>query len=167
MIQRKPAPGIRNFIQMAVIALAAALAVSINSALAISGSLVKVEGNLVQVETRTMKAIIDRGLIISLVRKSDSRELIKAQADNKPALQLIYPKAEAVSLGHEPGDRCKTIQINNNQPIESIINSLARSTVSLSMDSNRVFIMFLTSSWLIFIVLSPFIFQLLHLCFMG
>jgi len=135
MTQRKLVSGIRNIGKMAVIVLAAVLAVSINSALAVSGSLVKVEGNQLQVETRTLKAVIDRGLIISLVRKSDSRELIKSQADDKPALQLIYPKGEAVSLGHEPGDRCKTIQINNNLAHVRIESWYGDAVISVSTDT--------------------------------
>ena len=72
------AAGIMNFGKMITIALVVVLAISIKSASADSGSLVTVEGNLLRVETRTLKAVLDRGLIISLVRKSDGRELVAA-----------------------------------------------------------------------------------------
>ena len=108
------AAGIMNFGKMITIALVVVLAISIKSASADSGSLVTVEGNLVRVETRTLKEVLDRGLIISLVRKSDGRELVKSSADDKQALQLIYPGGEAVSLGDGIEDRFKCLRINNN-----------------------------------------------------
>ena len=76
--------------------------------------MVTAEGNLVRVETKTFKAVLDRGLIVSLVRKSDGAELVSTSADQKQALQLIYRRQEAVSLGYEIGDRFRCIQINDN-----------------------------------------------------
>lgn len=133
MIPRLTA-GIRNLDEMTRIALVVFLAISIKSALADSGSLVKADGNLVRVETRTLKAVLDRGLLISLVRKSDGRELIKSSADEKQALQLIYPKGEAVSLGDETGDRFKCFQINDNLAHVRIESWYGDAVISISAD---------------------------------
>ena len=128
------AAGIMNFGKMITIALVVVLAISIKSASADSGSLVTVEGNLLRVETRTLKAVLDRGLIISLVRKSDGRELVKSSADNKQALQLIYPGGEAVSLGDGIEDRFKCLRINNNLVHVRIESWYGDAVISVSAD---------------------------------
>ena len=75
----------------------------------------KISEQMVSVETKTLKATIDRGLITSLIRKSDFREFISATADNHPAIQLIYSGGETITLGQETGDRYRVVEINDNQ----------------------------------------------------
>ena len=130
----RPAARIRNSGELTIIALGLLLAISINSALADSASLVKAEGNLVRVETHTLKAVIDRGLLISLVRKSDGQELIKSSAEKKQALQLIYPKGETVSLGSEIEDQFKYFQINDNLAHVRIESWYGDAVISISTD---------------------------------
>ncbi|HUU27559.1 MAG TPA: DUF6259 domain-containing protein [archaeon] len=131
----KFAAGIRNFSLMTGIALLVVLAFSTRSALADSGGPVKAEGSLVLVETRTLKAVLDRGLIISLVRKSDGRELIKSSADKQQAVQLVYPRGEAVSLGSEIEDRFNCLQINDNLTHVRIESWYGDAVISISTDT--------------------------------
>ena len=75
----------------------------------------KISEQSVSVETKTLRATIDRGLITSLIRKSDDRQFISETAGNHPAIQLIYSGGESITLGQEPGDRYRVIKINDNQ----------------------------------------------------
>ena len=79
-----------------------------------AAGMVTAEGNLVRVETKTLKAVLDRGLLTSLVRKSDNVELVKASADERQALQLVYTGGTTATLGYEIGDRVRSLQINDN-----------------------------------------------------
>ena len=69
----------------------------------------------VAVETGTLKATIEQGLLTSLVRKSDGRQFVSADAGSLPAIQLIYSGGETITLGQETGDRYRLLQINDRQ----------------------------------------------------
>ena len=129
------AAGIRYFGKMTAVALLVAVAVSTGSALADSGSLVKADGDLIRVETSTLKAVFDRGVLISLVRRSDGRQLVSSSADDKPALQLVYPNREAVTLGKEIEDRYRCLQINDNLVHLRIESWYGDAVVSISTDT--------------------------------
>ena len=79
-----------------------------------NGCRVRAEGSLVRVETPTLQAVLDHGLLASLVRKADGRELIHASADSQAAIQLVYANGDAVALGGEVGDSFRALQINAN-----------------------------------------------------
>ncbi len=75
--------------------------------------MLRLEGNRLHVETHTLTAILDRGVLVSLIRKSDGRQLIKADADTTIPLQLIYSGREIVPLGGEPGDQVRCFPVND------------------------------------------------------
>jgi len=72
-----------------------------------------VTDNQVRVETRTLTAILDNGLVTSLVRKSDNKELIRAKAGDALPLQLIYGKDELVGLDCSLGGRVTCRRYND------------------------------------------------------
>jgi hypothetical protein len=51
---------------------------------------VRVEGQQVRVDTSTLTAVFDRAVLVSLVRKSDGKELIHSSAKDKQGVFLIY-----------------------------------------------------------------------------
>ncbi|MFC1693918.1 DUF6259 domain-containing protein [Candidatus Latescibacterota bacterium] len=60
---------------------------------------VKVSGTKIYVETRTLYAVIDKGLITSLKSKDTGEEFIKGVDVNRfAALQLLYPSDEMVGI---------------------------------------------------------------------
>lgn len=75
--------------------------------------MLRIEGNRILVDTRTLTAVVDRGTLVSLVRKSDGRRFIQSDADKIIPLQLVYPGNEVVPLGGEPGDSVKCLPIND------------------------------------------------------
>ena len=77
--------------------------------------MVKVEGNYVYIDTRTLKATFDTGVLISLVRKSDGRAFIQAGTEGYSPLRLIYTGQESAPLGGEPGDCIINLPINDHQ----------------------------------------------------
>jgi len=82
-------------------------------AVALAG--VRIEGQLVLAETKTLKAVFERGILTSLVRKSDNREFVRSSAKDKIAVYLIYPFAEAVPLGKETTDLFTPLRINDHR----------------------------------------------------
>ncbi len=76
---------------------------------------VRIEGQLVRAETKTLKAVFERGVLTSLVRKSDDREFVRSSAKDKIAVYLVYPFAEAVPLGKETTDTFTPHRINDHR----------------------------------------------------
>jgi len=76
---------------------------------------VKIEGKKVLVETATLDAAFDEGVLVWLVRKSDGKELIHTSAKDKTSGYLMYANQEAVPLGAEVGDRFTPLRINDHR----------------------------------------------------
>ena len=131
----RPAAAGRNCGISIAAALTLVLMLSGRNVFADSANMVQAEGNLVRVETRTLKAVLDRGLIVSLTRKSDNRELIKASADQRQAFQLIYAKGEAVTLGNGVGDRFDCLQLNDNLVHVRIDSWYGNAVIAVSTDT--------------------------------
>jgi hypothetical protein len=63
---------------------------------------IKVENTKAFVETPTLSAVIDKGLIVSLKSKPDGEEFIKTgNSSNPTALQILYPGEETVNVNEE------------------------------------------------------------------
>jgi hypothetical protein len=62
-------------------------------------------------ETRTLTATFERGILTSLKRKADGRECVRASAEGKAPLRLIYAGQEDVPLGLESGDRVTLLPV--------------------------------------------------------
>ncbi len=67
----------------------------------------------ISVDTRTLTATIDGGLITSLVRKSDGRQLVGAPTDASFPLQLVYGQDEVVPLGGPPDGSVHCLRLND------------------------------------------------------
>jgi len=67
--------------------------------------MIKVEGNQVHVDTCTLKATFEAGVLVFLMRKVDGRTFIQSEVEGHLPLRLIYPGQGPVSLGGEPGDQ--------------------------------------------------------------
>jgi len=76
---------------------------------------VKIDGQVVRAETKTLTAVFERGVLTSLVRKSDAKEVVHSSAKDKIAVYLIYPFAEAVPLGKETTDSFIPHRINDHR----------------------------------------------------
>jgi hypothetical protein len=74
-----------------------------------------IEGDKVLVETHTLKAVLDKGTLISLIRKADGKEFIDPGQVDTLALKLVYAGDEAVSLGEAPNDLVTCLQINEHR----------------------------------------------------
>jgi hypothetical protein len=72
-----------------------------------------IKGNRILVDTRTLTAVLERGTLVSLARKSDGRELVKVGAGDRAPLELIYTGKEVVPLGTESGDTVAVLPIND------------------------------------------------------
>ena len=77
--------------------------------------MVKVEGNCIFVDTRTLKATFDGGVLVLLVRKSDGRSFIQSNSEGRSPLRLIYPGQESVSLNGETKDQVMCLPISDHQ----------------------------------------------------
>lgn len=75
----------------------------------------RVEGDKVLVETQTLKAVLDKGSLTSLIRKADGKEFIDPEQVDALALKLVYPGDEAISLGEAPNDLVTCLQINDHR----------------------------------------------------
>jgi hypothetical protein len=73
--------------------------------------MLKVDGNLLRVETRTLTATFERGILTALTRKSDGKPMVRATADGQAPLELIYTGSERVPLGSESGDTVTLLPI--------------------------------------------------------
>jgi hypothetical protein len=71
-----------------------------------------IEEGRIRVETSTLLAVFDRALLVSLVRKSDNKELIRATSQSTQGVYLIYPGAEVVPFGNRSTDRFTPHRIN-------------------------------------------------------
>jgi len=72
-----------------------------------------VEGDRLTVETVTLKARFEAGRLLSLARKSDGHEfIVKSEALEKPALELLYPNHGVSPLSGAPGDRATCRRLN-------------------------------------------------------
>jgi len=82
---------------------AAMILISVPEARA-QGSL-QIEGDKVLVETHTLKAVLDKGTLTSLIRKADGKEFIDPGQVDTLALKLVYAGDETISLGEAPNDK--------------------------------------------------------------
>lgn len=76
---------------------------------------VKIEGSQVRVDTATLSAVFEQAVLVSLVRKSDGKELVHSSSKEKQSVFLIYPGNEAVPLGNEETDRFTLLRINDHR----------------------------------------------------
>lgn len=72
-----------------------------------------IDGNRIHAVTRTLTAVIEGGVLVSLARKADGRALITASAAGRAPLQLLYTGREVVPLGTESGDRVTVLPVND------------------------------------------------------
>jgi hypothetical protein len=75
--------------------------------------MLKVDGNRINVETNTLSAILENGVMLSLIRKSDGKKLIQSNSDNAMPLQLVYSGGEVVPLGGYASDQITCLYIND------------------------------------------------------
>jgi hypothetical protein len=75
--------------------------------------MISIDGNRITIDTRTLDAVIENGILVSLTRKSDGRTLLRASADQRAPIELIYPGQERVPLGLEAGDRITTLSVSD------------------------------------------------------
>jgi len=75
--------------------------------------MIKIEENRIYVDTRTLEATFDKGVLISLVRKSDGRSFIQSSSEGNSPLRLVYSGQESASLSGEAGDQVVCLPIND------------------------------------------------------
>jgi hypothetical protein len=75
--------------------------------------MLKIEGNRVIADTRTLKAVFENGVLVSLIRKSDGYAFVTASAQQRSPLRLIYRGQEQVALGAESGDHVTIAPVND------------------------------------------------------
>lgn len=76
---------------------------------------IKIDGNTMFIETKTLCATLDKGMIISLKCKQTGHEYIKANIDNNRALQLIYYNNETINMNIEVSGYITTRKISRNR----------------------------------------------------
>jgi len=75
--------------------------------------MLNIDGERLIVETKTLKARFESGVLASLVRKSDGRELlVESEARSKPVLELLYANQGVSPLSGAPGDRASCRRLN-------------------------------------------------------
>ncbi|MHB8094575.1 MAG: hypothetical protein ACYDH0_06500 [Candidatus Aminicenantales bacterium] len=100
------------FARAIMVVLAAWLALTVRLA-AETGKGIQIDGDRVRVDTPTLEAVVERGVLTSLVRKSDGRELVRSSAVDKQGVYLVYANQEAVPLGNWPKDKFTLLRIND------------------------------------------------------
>jgi len=75
--------------------------------------MLNVDGDRLIVETKTLRARFESGVLVSVVRKSDGRELlVESEARSKPVLELLYANQGVSPLSGAPGDRASCRRLN-------------------------------------------------------
>lgn len=77
--------------------------------------MITIDNNRISVDTITLQAIFENGILTSLVRKSDGRILLQAGGANRAPLQLVYSGRECVPLGTELEDRITTLSVSDHR----------------------------------------------------
>ncbi|MCS7061203.1 MAG: DUF6259 domain-containing protein [Anaerolineae bacterium] len=76
--------------------------------------MLQINETTLHVETHTLKATFERGILTELIDKTAGQQLVGRQwtetrAEQRPALELIYAGGERAPLGTEPGDQVTLI----------------------------------------------------------
>lgn len=97
---------------------------------------VLVKDNKVYIETQTLNAVIEKGVLTSLRSKINGEEFIeKPDVNNFRALQLLYIKNEIVQINEEKFGSIETHQISNDR-VEIIFHSWdGDGVLSISVDA--------------------------------
>lgn len=77
--------------------------------------MLSVTGRQIVANTCSLTAVIDGGLITSLVRKSDGQELIRSCPDVMSPLYLMYTSGEAVPLRGTPDDTVQCLRLSDSR----------------------------------------------------
>jgi hypothetical protein len=76
-------------------------------------STMRVQGHKIIIQTRTQSAVIEKGLLTSLISKKTSEQFIKGvEVDKSAALQLIYRRNETISVDESKFGNIVTRQIS-------------------------------------------------------
>jgi hypothetical protein len=75
--------------------------------------MIRVDGNQVDIDTSTLKATFEAGVLVSLMRKSDGHTFIQSDVEGHLPLRLIYSGQGPVSLGAEPGDQIMCLPVSD------------------------------------------------------
>lgn len=73
-----------------------------------------ITGTTIHVDTITLTAVIENGVLVSLKRNADGREYIRGSSARAP-LHLIYSGQDLVPLGNESGDKITVLPINEHR----------------------------------------------------
>ncbi|MHC4714530.1 MAG: DUF6259 domain-containing protein [Planctomycetota bacterium] len=76
--------------------------------------MITVEGSRVTADTSTVGAVFDNGVLTSLKRKGDGRELVKCRGETPP-LELVYARGETVPLGGADRDTVTCRPLNDHR----------------------------------------------------
>ncbi len=76
--------------------------------------MLRLDGERLVVDTRTQRIVFDRGVLVSLARKSDGCEMVGASAEAVP-LSLVYSATDVVGLSGNDGDRVVPLRINDHR----------------------------------------------------
>lgn len=74
--------------------------------------MLQVEKRRIRADTKTLKAVIEGGVITSLVSKPGGKTYLRARP-RPGALELAFRDGEVLPLGAEPGDRITNLRIND------------------------------------------------------
>ena len=77
--------------------------------------MVIVEGPQVRVYTNTLTAVFDRGVLVSLARKSDGKEFVKAGPEGASPLGLAYGGGDYSELGSQKDDKVTCLQLGKSR----------------------------------------------------
>ena len=129
----RPHEGVRPFSCLGAVAILLILTVAAARPTAAASAGLRVEDGRILVETRTLRAVLERGVLTSLVRVSDGRELVCAEP-RRAAVGLLYPKGEWVPLGNEPGDQVQVRRINATRAEFRVASWNGDAVVTVSVD---------------------------------
>ncbi len=74
--------------------------------------MLQVEKRRIRAETKTLKAVVEGGVITSLASKLDGRTYVRAGRGGG-ALELVFRDGQVLPLGSEPGDRITNLRVND------------------------------------------------------
>ncbi|HEY3343210.1 MAG TPA: DUF6259 domain-containing protein, partial [Anaerolineae bacterium] len=75
--------------------------------------MISINGNRISIDTRTLSAVIESGILVALSRKSDGRVLMHTGAETHAPVELVYAGQERVQLGRETGDRISNLRVSD------------------------------------------------------
>ena len=93
-----------------------------------------VEGKRIRIETKTLQAVIEGGLITSLSSQADGKTYLSARRGAAAACALAFSDGQVLPLGTEPGDKVRHLRISDTRAEVRVEGWFGDAVIALAED---------------------------------